>query len=150
MTVAVIVRENILITEELQAQLTKVLTNLVVNEWATTFLFADVSNFDKACYEIVSQLKTIFVDMQRVFVGEYKRSEYNKDWVLANYERAILPENEAVSFEARDQAMVDRCDVLVTCCDIFRELNSKWKTNTAMAVAYAWKKKKRIINVFDM
>ena len=54
-----------------------------------------------------------------------------------------------MSYQLRDFAMIERCDVLVTYCNISYQLAAKWINCTATAMAYAWKKKKRIINLFE-
>lgn len=46
MTVAIIVRENVDMTEGLKERLTKVVVDLILNDWATTFLFTRAGNFD--------------------------------------------------------------------------------------------------------
>ena len=151
MTVAFIVRENIEVTEALKKRLEKIITELVVNEWASTFMFTHIGAFDRVCYEIVTKLKKLFLGIQRFCVnGERNYDDRKVEYFSEVYEKYLAPsDTDSMSYETRDIAMVERCDVLVTYCDINYQLNAKWVNCTAAAMAHAWKKKKRIINLFE-
>lgn len=144
-------RENIEVSEALKKRLEVVITNLVVNEWTSSFLFTNIGAFDAACYEIVSKQKRIFPDIRRQYVsGDCEHDAFERERLSSLYETSILSDEEgSISYELRDKAMIDMCDVLVTYCDINYQLTAKWLSSTAMAIAYAWKKKKRIINLIS-
>ena len=151
MTVAFIVRENKDVTDALQKRIEKVITNLVVNEWASSFLFTNVGAFDSACYDFVTKLKRVFPSIQRQYIcGECFYDESDRERISALYDKYFLPNPEIIiSYELRDLAMIEKCDVLVTCCNIEYQLNAKRISCTAIAIMHAWKKQKRIINLFE-
>ena len=148
MTVAFIVRENIDITEELRKQLNDAITKLVVHDWATTFLFANIGAFDAACYDVVTKLKKMFPEIKRQYIDQNTCTD-KSNWLCALYDKCLYPKEDDLSCEARDRAMVDMCDILVTYCDIDYQLTTKWLNGTSLAIAYAWKRKKRIVNLFE-
>ena len=151
MRVAIIVRENLTVTETLKKQLKEIVTNLVVDAFATNFLFNGIGEFDTACYEIVTNLKKVFPELQREFYTPNREFNGNEvEYYLTLYEKINLTNKSGgISYDMRDQVMVDKCDILVTYCDLDREQSAKWTSSTARTIAYAWKEKKRIVNLFE-
>ena len=151
MTVAFIVRENIDVTDALKKRLQEVITKLVIDEWTNVFIFTDVGEFDRVCYDIVSNLKKIFPDIQRHHIrGDSDCNDFTRDRISNSYEKYFIPsEDDTVSYDLRDFAMISRCDILVTYCDLNFQMKAKWINSTATAIVTAWKKKKRVINLFE-
>ena len=151
MTVALIVREQIDVTEELNKRLESIITKLIVNEWASEFLFTDIGEFELSCYDVVSKLKKVFPNIVRKYVsGDCDHDQYRKGYITELYDEFFWADsNERASYELRDRTMVEMCDVLLTYYNLRCEINAKWTSCTATTVAYAWKKKKRILNVFE-
>ena len=168
MTVAFIGHRNVVQTEALEERLTKVVTTLIEKENADTFLFGSKSKFDDLCYVVVSRLKETYSHIKRVYVRavyEYVDKDY-ADYLLTFYEKTFFPDKVsgagAKSYVVRNQVMIDMCDVLVTYCDTNYTLpkkktgnimfdvikERKKKSGTIVAVAYAQKRNKHIINLF--
>ena len=98
----------------------------------------------------MTKLKDIFTDIQRLyFRGDDDCNRSFTEWLLSKYDRLCLINKDDVTYDSRDEIMIDRCDVMVTYCDLNRELTGKWKSSTARNIAYAWKNKKRVINLFE-
>lgn len=130
--------------------------NSLINEGVDTFLFGSRSAFDDLSYEIVTELKEIYTHILRVFVRaefEYIGQDYH-DYLLTFYEETYFAEQAHNagyrSYVKRNQAMIDKCDVLVTYCDSTYTPTTRTKSGTIMAMEYAQKKQKRIINLFEL
>ena len=168
MTVAFIGHRNVVQTETLENQLKEVITTLIEDENADTFLFGSKSNFDSICYKVVSALKETYSHIKRVYVRavyEYIDRDYT-DYLLSFYEETFFPDKVngagTNSYVVRNRVMVDMCDVLVTYCDenytpakkingsatfnVVKQHNKR--SGTVISNVYAHKKKKRIINLF--
>lgn len=145
-------------TETLRRNLRDILERLIVREDAQTFLFGSKSEFDRLCHEIVTELKCEYPHIRRVLVRaeyEYINREY-ENYLLLSYEETYFPPSVsgagALSYVKRNREMIDRCDVLVTYCNADYAPPSTYrekKSGTKIAVDYAAKKKKRIINVVN-
>ena len=138
-------------------------TNLIENEGADTFLFGSGSEFDTLCYYVVSELKKIYPDISRVYVSaEWNYKDLNE--LLDSYEDTYCPNKvrgaNKLCYVIRNVCMIENCDVLLTYYDdnyepprkrtkVPIEEHKRTKSGTQMAVEYARKKKKRIINVLD-
>lgn len=170
MVVAFIGHREIGKTKELVKRLSDVITSLIVQESADTFLFGSKSEFDSLCHSIVSTLKEIYPHIQRVYVrAEYEFIDTSyTDYLLTYYEKTLYPKqvhnSGKLSYVKRNQVMVDRCDVLVTYCDPnynppqknahntmsgVVHAQRKNKSGTVFAVTYAQQRKKQIINLFE-
>lgn len=155
MVVAFIGHRKVEQTEALKERLTEIVTNLIVQENADTFLFGSRSEFDNLCYEIVSKLKETYSNIKRVYVRaeyEYIDRDYT-DYLLSFYEETFYPDNVsgagAKSYVVRNQVMIDMCDVLVIYCDAKYKPTTKTKSGAIMATLYAKKKKKPTINLIS-
>ena len=127
----------------------------LINEGADTFLFGSRSRFDEICYEVVTEIQKTYPHIKRVEVrasNEYLHQMYI-DITLKYYEETVFPKCVSGagyrSYIKRNQAMIDICDVLVVYYDINYKPTAKTKSGTVLAVEYARKRNKRIINVYE-
>ena len=153
LTCAFIGHRRIEKTEALKRKLTDVVITLI-DEGADTFLFGSRSRFNELCYDIVTELQQTYPHIRRVEVrslNEHLPQMYI-DITLKYYEETIFPERvHNAGYRAyikRNQAMIDMCDVLVVYCDMNYKPPTKTNSGTILAVEYARKKNKRIINLF--
>lgn len=153
MKVAFIGHRKIERTVDLEARLTKTIADLIKNEAADTFLFGSRSEFNSLCYDVVTDLRDTFLHIRRVFVrGEYEViSRSYQTYLLKFYEETFYPPEVhgagALSYVKRNQVMVDQCDTLIVYCDE-QYRPQKANSGTKLAVDYANRKHKRIINLF--
>ena len=153
MKVAVIGHRKIEKSKELTDKLTELITDLIVNEGADTFLFGSRSQFDDLCYDIVTQLRYQYA-VNRIYVrAEYRKINYKyESYILAYYEDTYYPESVysgRMAYVERNQVLVDMCDVLIVYPDPDYK-NRTAKSGTLTAVEYANKKRKRVINTFEL
>lgn len=143
-------------TETLKEHLAQVVKMLIVDEGVDTFLFGSRSAFNDISYDIVTELKEIHTNIRRVFV----RAEYEyidklyTDYLLTFYEDTYFAEQAHNagyrSYVKRNQEMIDKSNIVVAYCDMSYKPTTRTKSGTIMAVQYAQKKQKRIINIFDL
>ncbi len=138
---------------------------VIVEEKIDTFLFGSRSEFDKLCYQVVSQLKVKYSHIKRIYVrGEfpYINDNYRAN-LLKKYEDTYYPDHiigagRAVYVE-RNQEIINRSKVcvvyydenylpMVRKADGDNSMNCSSKSGTRLAYNYALKKQKKIINVF--
>ena len=152
--VAFIGHRNIKKTEGLKHKLSNIVIDLI-GEGVDTFLFGSKSQFDDFCYEIVTELQKKYPHVRRV---EVRASHENLpqmyvDIALKYYEETIFPKSVSGagyrSYIKRNQAMIDMCDVLVVYYDADSTTLAKTRSGTMLAVDYARRKGKRIINLKD-
>lgn len=76
-----------------------------------------------------------------------------KSFLLTMYDDTVFPEEligaGRCTYVKRNQIMIDRCDILVTYFDKDYCLADEKKSGTKIAVEYAQKKHKHIINIFE-
>ena len=143
-------------TETLKLRLAIIVKNLIIYEGVDTFLFGSKSAFNDLCYDIVTEFKEVFADIRRVYV----RSEYEyidklyTDYLLTFYEDTYFAEQARNagyrSYIKRNQEMIDKSDIVVAYCDMCYKPTTRTNSGTKIAMQYAQKKQKRIINVFDL
>ena len=140
--------------EVLKSKLTDTIIALVA-ERVDTFLFDSRSRFNELCYDIVTALQQTYPHIRRVEVrslNEYLPQMYI-DITLKYYEETVFPERvHNAGYRAyikRNQAMIDMCDVLVVYCDMNYKPPTRTNSGTILAVEYAKKKQKRIINLYE-
>lgn len=143
-------------TEMLKNRLAQTVKNLIENKDVDTFLFGSRSEFDDLCYEVVTELRKIYPHIKRVEVrslNEHLPKMY-LDITLQYFEESFFPEQAHNagyrSYIKRNQAMIEKCDVLVTYCKMDYIPPTRTNSGTILAVQYAQKKKKRIINLFEL
>ncbi len=153
MIVAFIGHRTINCTEVLRDKLKRIIENLIVNENADTFLFGSKSEFNTLCYDVVTELQGKYNAIRRVYVrAEYEFiSEEYKNYLLCLYEFTYFPkvvqEAGVLSYVKRNQAMIDKCDVVVAYYDDQYMPPTKTKSGTQMAVIHAIQNHKRLINL---
>ena len=138
-------------TQELKAKLCKEIERLIEDEGVITFLFGSKSRFDSLCLELVTQLKEKHPHIKRVYV----RAEHPviddsyKAYLLRSYEDTYYPEKIVgagkASYVERNREMIDKSRFCVFFYDSASVVTRK--SGTEIALAYAKKKKKIIINV---
>ena len=155
MKVAFIGHRNVEKTQALRDKLMRVSEKLIVNEQADTFLFGSRSEFNNLCYEVVTELCKRYSYIRRIFVRaeyEYVNKDY-MEYLLENYEDTFYPQSVhgagVNSYIKRNQVMIDMCDALVAYFDENYIPQTKTKSGTKIALNYARKKNKRVINLFD-
>ena len=138
-------------TQELKAKLCKEIESLIEDEGVDTFLFGSKSRFDSLCLELVTKVKEKHPHIKRVYV----RAEYPviddsyKAYLLRSYEDTYYPEKIVgagkASYVERNHEMIDKSRFCVFFYDSASVATRK--SGTEIALAYAKKKKKIIINV---
>ena len=153
MIAAFIGHRTINCTEELRNNVKRIIKNLIVNENADTFLFGSKSEFNTLCYDVVTELQGKYNSIRRVYVRaecEFISEEYKK-YLLSLYEFTYFPKAVhgagALSYVKRNQAMIDKCDVVVAYYDDQYMPPTKTKSGTQMAVIHAIQNHKRLINL---
>ena len=170
MRVAIIGHRKVKNTEVVMWRICETVFDLIVNQGAQIFYFGSRSEFDRLCYAAVSDLQKLYPHVRRVYVrATYEHVEkFYEDYLLEGYEETYYPDSVRGSNElcyvTRNVAMIEACDVLLTYCDPNYEpprkrtndkmlapidVNKKPKSGTRVAVAFAKKRKKRIINLFE-
>lgn len=154
MIVAFIGHRKINYSEALKERLKKIVENLYEN--ADTFLFGSKSEFDTLCYEVVTELQAKYSAIRRVYVRaeqEFISEEYRK-YLFTLYEFTYFPKAVqgagALSYVKRNQAMIDKCNIVVAYYDDQYIPPTKTKRGTQMAVVYAIKNHKRLINLLQV
>ncbi len=137
---------------------------MIVDENIDTFLFGSKSQFDLLCHEVVTELKTKYPHIKRVFVrAEYPYiDESYRAYILEDYEDTYFPEHiinaGKAAYVERNCEMIDKSSICVVYYrhgyDPPRKKVSKSsladyqpKSGTKIAYEYAVKKNKRIINI---
>ncbi len=154
MKVAFIGHRTFTETAALKARLANTIEALIINEAADTFYFGSKSKFDELCYEIVTKLRQTYPYIRRIFVrGEYEYiDESYQNYLLTLYEESFFASTAhgagRVSYIKRNEAVIEACDILVVYYDhAYRPPSAN--SGTKLAVDYAKRKKKQIINVFE-
>jgi len=138
-------------TEALKAVITETVERLITEEKADTFLFGSKSRFDSLCLEILTLLKEKYPHIKRVYVrAEFPDiTEDYMAYLMTLYDDTYYPENlrgaVRTAYVKRNREMIDRSRF---CVIYFNEENapSTRKSGTELALNYAVKKKREIIN----
>lgn len=137
-------------------RLTETILNLIVKQNADTFIFGSKSQFDSLSYSVVSELKKAYPHICRIYVrADYEEVEgrYEK-YLLSLYEKTCFPREVKgaglASYIRRNFAMIDMCDLLVTYYDknYSPEVRRRTNSGTRLAVGYAEKTGKPVLNLF--
>ena len=138
----------------LKLKIKSMIETLILKDNTDTFLFGSKSQFNDICYETVTELKIKYPYIRRIYVRsayEYIDNEY-KDYLLSLYEDSIFPiavrDAGRASYIRRNEAMIDMCDVLVVyfLADYKPLENKSRKSGTGLAIRYAVRKGKSVIN----
>ena len=160
---------NTPISNRLKKNIKHELRKLLTSHPTTQFLFGSRSRFDDACLEIVSQLKSEFPQLKRIYVRSFFKQNkklimytclfvfgFYSDYLLTLYDDTIFPDIVANSGKAayikRNMYMINNCDILFVYYDpsytVKSENGIKRNSGTKIAVEYALTKNKKIINFF--
>ena len=139
-------------TEELKSKLIEIIEKLIVDEKVDTFLFGSKSRFNSLCLELVSEIKEKYPHIKRVYVrAEYPDiNEQYTNYLLESYEETYYPQHIRDSGRA---AYVERNYEIINkskfCIVYYDEPNAPTtrKSGTKIALDYAIKKGKQIINI---
>jgi uncharacterized phage-like protein YoqJ len=140
-------------TIELRENVRQIVERLIVEERVDTFLFGSKSQFDSLCLECVTELKEKYPHIKRIYVRaeyQYINDEYKK-YLLNSYDDTYFPEKlsnagRAVYVE-RNCEMINRSDFCVIYYNV-ENVPTTRKSGTKIALEYALKHKKKIIQLF--
>lgn len=137
-------------TEDLRSRLFTAIERLIVEKHVDAFLFGSKSRFDDLCYELVSDIKSRYPHIQRIYVrAEFPIiDESYRSYLLERYEDTFFPEKILRAGKAvyvrRNFEMIDKSHY----CLIYYDISytpGKRKSGTKIALEYAKKKKVKII-----
>lgn len=151
-------------TPQLRKRLRQVLSQLI-ESGTVNFIFGDRSEFDKLCYDSVTQLRELYPQIRRIkFRKDYENTnEYTMKLLSYGYEESICPKGidsaGRACYAERNQAMILESDICIFYYDkSYFPSRRKYaknclndyqpKSGTAIAYQYAVKSKKTIINCF--
>lgn len=142
-------------TEELRMKLTDIIETLITVENVDTFLFGSMSRFDSLCLKVVTEIKQKYPHIKRVYV----RAEFpfiNNDYtgyLLKSYDDTYYPEkilgSGRASYVERNYEMINSSRFCIVYYDEFYSPKNR-KSGTGIAIKYAKKHNKDIINVFEI
>lgn len=153
MTVTCIGHRDVEDTDGLRERLTQTVESLI-HEGADTFLFGSKSAFNDLCYEVVTALQKKYGHIRRVYVrAEYESiDEQYSAYLMTMYEDSFYPPQVhgagALSYVKRNQVMIDRSDIVIAYYNVRYTPRRRTNSGTKIAVEYARKKHKRLINLF--
>ncbi|MBQ3055362.1 MAG: hypothetical protein IJC88_04585 [Oscillospiraceae bacterium] len=141
------------VTEELRARVRCAVRRLVVDEGVDTILFGSKSRFDDLCHEVVSEERSAFPHLKRVYVRAefpYLTKQYT-EYLLESYEETYFPQGleragHAVYVE-RNFEMIRRSQFCLIYYDPLYSPRGR-KSGTKIAYDYAKKQEREIINLF--
>lgn len=142
-------------TEELKLKLYDIIEKLIVDENVDTFLFGSKSRFNDLCYEIVSKIKEKYPHIKRIYVrAEYTDiDEQYTNYLLEFFEDTYYPEHirnsGKASYVERDYEMINKSHYCIVYYDEQNAPTTR-KSGTKIALDYAIKKEKRIINTTSL
>lgn len=141
--------------EYLKSHIREIIEKLITTEKVDTFLFGSHSQFNTYCLKIVTELKEKYPHIKRIYVrAEYQYiNEDYKNYLLQDYEDTYYPEKISGSGKAayieRNYEMIDNSDF---CLFYYNEgiAPMSRKSGTKIALDYATKRDKKIINSGEM
>ena len=126
----------------------------LIDNGVTTFIFGSMSDFDTLSWEIVTELKSIYPFIKRIYVRssfQYISTSYEK-YLLNSYEQTYFPDKiqkaGKCSYVERNYEMIDTSIYCVFYYNPNYIPPSKRKSGTKIAYDYALRKKKTIINLY--
>ena len=153
-------------TNRLKSDLKSAITDLIENKDVCNFLFGSKSDFNSLCREIVTELKTQYPKIRRIYVRAefpYINDDY-LSYLLESYEDTYYPEHinnsGRAAYVERNYEMIQKSDYCICYYDESyippRRRNSRHdltdyqpKSGTKIAYEYAVKKCQQVINVFQ-
>ena len=139
-------------TEELKSKLCEIIEKLIVENSVYTFLFGSKSRFNSLCQETVTQIKEKYPHIKRIYVrAEYPYIDDNyRNYLLERYEDTYYPEKIMNSGKAayveRNYEMINKSHFCIVYYDEQNAPTTR-KSGTKIALDYAVKQGKRIINI---
>ena len=139
-------------TDELRERLREIIEKLIIENSVDTFLFGSKSRFNSLCQETVTELKEKYPHIKRVYVrAEYPYiNEDYKNYLLESYEDTYYPEkilgSGRASYIERNYEMIDNSNYCIVYYDESTAPTIR-KSGTKIALDYAIKKGKEIINI---
>ena len=139
-------------TEELKSKLIEIIEKLIVENSVDTFLFGSKSRFNSLCQETVTELKEKYPHIKRVYVraeNPYIDESYEA-YLLESYEDTYFPKlvlgAGKASYVKRNYEMINKSHYCIVYYDEQNAPTTR-KSGTKIALDYALKKGKRIINI---
>lgn len=155
MKVAFIGHRNIEVTPSLTGHIDLFLENLICENGARHFIFGSKSMFNDLCYKHVTKWRGCVRSIVREYVRadhEYLTDKY-RDYLDERFEMTDYPyelcKTKANPYLVRNKVMIDRCDFLFTYYDKNKVLQEGGHSGTQIAVEYARKQKKPVLNIFE-
>ena len=139
-------------SEQLNETLRVLIEKLILKENVDTFLFGSKSKFNTLCLKIVTEIKEKYPYIKRVYVrAEYPHiNESYKNYLLESFEDTYYPEKIISagkgSYVERNYEMIDKSNFCIFYYNIYQSYVSR-KSGTKIAIEYAKKQGKKIINV---
>ena len=139
-------------TEELKSKLREVIEKLIVDENVDTLLFGSKSSFNSLCLDLVTEIKQKYPHIKRIYVrAEYQYiDEPYRAYLLRHYEDTYYPEkiigSGKASYVERNCEMIDKSGFCIVYYDEQTAPTTR-KSGTKIALDYAVKQGKRIINI---
>ena len=139
-------------TEELKSKLMEIIEKLIVDEKVDTFLLGSKSQFNNLCLELVTAIKEKYPHIKRIYVrAEYPDiNEQYTNYLLESYEETYYPEHIRSSGRAayveRNYEMINKSKFCIVYYDEPKAPTTR-KSGTKIALDYAVKKGKQIINI---
>ena len=170
MKVAIVGHRKVQNKEELVGRIYDTLTDLVENQGVDTFMFGGKGEFDRLCFDVATEIKKIYPQTKRIYVrAQYEEiAKFYEEYLLENYEETFYPDkvhgSNGLCYVVRNFCMIEMCDILLTYHNDNYLPPSKTTKNkmlalvycykrsqsgTHMAVRYAKRRKKTIINLFE-
>ena len=131
-----------------------VVSRLIEEENAETFLFAINSSFDRCCLDAVTELKRHYPLIRRVCIlPPQQMRQYDLNYYrLHDYDEIYNPYTEGKygygKSVNRSQIMIDKSDILVTYYADDYRLFKGARLGAKMAINYALKKNKKVVNIY--
>lgn len=155
---------KIVVTDELNKKMHDTVKNLIENEKVYTFLFGSKSEFNRFAYKIVTEVKSKYPQIRRIYVrAEFADiSEDYKNYLLEGYEDTYYPDKiigaGKRAYVERNYEIIEKSDFCVCYYDMDYAppkrkgdnrnlIKNQPKSGTKIAYEYAIKRHKEVINV---
>ena len=142
-------------TPELEDKLKNSILQLITKNNVRVFLFSSKSEFVNLCYDVITQLKSNYPNIRRVFVrAEYPiiDDSYTK-YLLSFYEETYFYSQKLstskLSYIKRNEEIIKDSDFCLFYFDKNYAPPTKSNSGTQLAFKFATKKRKTIINLCE-
>ena len=126
-----------------------------MDEKVDTFLFGSKSRFNSLCLELVTELKEKYPHIKRIYVrAEYPDiNEHYTNYLLESYEETYYPEHirsaGKAAYVERNYEMINKSKFCIVYYDEPNAPTTR-KSGTKIALDYAVKKGKQVINITSL